>query len=127
MTLAGARVHAGMRFSSVRREYKSAADAWKSAWTTTVVPLTFFTSGALGLGADEEEEAMGRAGVAAAFDGVAERLGSALTVRSFPCVSIMALGNVASFASRTAGRRVRARVNTASTSGDAAVVRDQLY
>lgn len=128
LTLAGARVHAGMRFSSVSRENRSAADARKSAETTTVVAFTFFGSGALGVCAGEDDEATGgRTGVGPAFEGVAERLGSALTVRSFPCVSMMALGKVDNLASSAAGRRVRASVNTAFTSGEASVVSDQLY
>jgi len=59
--------------------------------------------------------------------GVPERLGSVLTVRSFPWVSISAVGNSANFVSRAIGRRDLARVNNASTAGEESVVRVQLY
>jgi hypothetical protein len=53
-------------------------------------------------------------------------LGSALTVKSLPCVSMIAPGKVASLASKAAGKRVRARVYKALTSGEASVERVQL-
>lgn len=40
-TLADARVHIGIRFSSVRRENKSSADAWNVASTSTTDTLIF--------------------------------------------------------------------------------------
>ena len=40
-TLADARVHVGIRFSSVRRENKSSPDAWNVASTSTTDTLIF--------------------------------------------------------------------------------------
>lgn len=48
-------------------------------------------------------------------------------VRSFPCVSINALGNSANLVSSAVGRRDFASLKMASTAGDDAVVKDQLY
>jgi len=117
-----------MRFSSVRREKRSSAEARKSASTTTVVEFTFGFSVAFGLGAaaaaEEEVEAAGAGAEAGA--GVPVRLGSALMVKSLPCVSTIAEGKVANLASKAVGRRVRASVNKALTSGEASVERVQL-
>lgn len=63
--------------------------------------------------------------VEAAGAGVPDRLGSPLTVRSFPWVSTNATANSANFASRAVGSRDFAREKTESTSGEDGVVRDQ--
>ena len=125
-TLAALRVHIGILFSSVNSENKSSAAAINVASTVTVVEFTcFFGAGgfgaAAGAGAATDEVVVVAADPPGA--GVALRLGSALTVRSFPCVSMMALGNSESFASSATGRRVRASLYTASTAGLDAVVR----
>ena len=107
-TSAGARVHIGIRFASVRRPNRSSADAWKSASTTIVALLIFFT-GALGFatGVEEDDEATAAtgAGVEVPGAGVPDRDGSALTVKSLPWTSIIALGKLESLVSNTFGRR----------------------
>ena len=59
--------------------------------------------------------------------GVPDRDGSALTVKSLPWTSIITPGRLESFVSITFGRRDRARVNNALTSGEAPVVSDHSY
>lgn len=59
--------------------------------------------------------------------GVPERLGSALTVKSLPWVSMSAEGKVASFVSNAAGRRALASAKMAITSGEGSVERVQSY
>ena len=126
LTFAELRVHAGILFSSVKRENRSSADAMKTASLVTfvVLVLTFFAGVAFGTAAG-----FGAATVDVGVPvdtpgaGVPLRLGSALTVRSFPCVLMIAGGNSANFASRTPGRRVRASLYTASTAGLDDVVR----
>ena len=54
--------------------------------------------------------------------GVPWRDGCAETVRSLPCVSMIAAGNVASLASSAAGRRAFASRKSASTAAERAVV-----
>lgn len=117
-----------MRFSSVRSEKRSSAEARKSASTTTVVEFTLGFSVAFGLGAAaaEVEAAGAGAEVALLGAGVPVRLGSALMVKSLPCVSTIAEGKAANLASRAVGRRVRASVNKALTSGEVSVERVQL-
>lgn len=114
----------------MRSEKRSSAEARKSASTMTVVAFTFGFSVAFGLGAaaaEEEVEATG-AGADAALPGagVPVRLGSALMVKSLPCVSTIAKGKAANLASRAVGRRARASVNKALTSGEVSVERVQL-
>jgi uncharacterized membrane protein YphA (DoxX/SURF4 family) len=73
----------GIRFSSVNKLKRSSAEAMKvDSDVTVAVLMFFFTSGFLtaGFGALVEEDAGG--GVETA--GVPARLGSPLTVRSFP-------------------------------------------
>ena len=126
-TSAGARVHDGIRFGSVKRPNRSSADAWKSASTTTLALLTFFTR-ALGFatGIEEEDEATAATGaeVEVPGAGVPDRDGSALTVKSLPWTSIITPGKLESLVSKTFGRRSLASVNKALTSGDGSVVRD---
>ena len=116
-----------MRFGSVRRPNRSSADAWKSASTTTVALLTFFTR-ALGFatGIEEEDEATAATGaeVEVPGAGVPDRDGSALTVKSLPWTSIITPGKEENLVSKTFGRRSLASVNKALTSGDGSVVRD---
>ena len=59
--------------------------------------------------------------------GVPVRLGSALILRSLPCASTIALGNVASFVSIAVGNRLFARAKMALTSEEASVESVQLY
>ena len=112
-TSAGARVHIGIRFASVRRPNRSSADAWKSASTTTVALLTFFTR-ALGFatGVEEDDEATAATGAEAEVPGVEvpgagvpDRDGSALTVKSLPWTSIIAPGKLENLVSSAFGRR----------------------
>ena len=128
-TCAGARVHAGILFSSVKIENKSSAEAWKAASTFTVAVLTalgsaFFTAG---FDATAAAAVFCAGAETAAGAGVPLRLGSALTVRSLPCVLMSADGNSENLASSATGRRDFARANTASTVGVRAVVRDQFH
>ena len=122
-TFAGARDHAGMRFSSVSRENKSTAAAWKVASTLTYDVFTlaaFFgcTTEVLGVDADTAEEGAGDA----------VRLGSLEpTMISLPCVSTSAGGNDANLASSSAGNFDLARSNTVLAEDDAAEVSDQEY
>jgi hypothetical protein len=111
----------------VRSPKRSSADAWKLASTVTVDVLMAFFSVSFFTGAADDVDAP--AGVEAPLPGagVPTRLGSALTVRSFPWVSMMALGNVANFVSSAVGKRVLANANKALTSVDDWVVRLQLY
>jgi hypothetical protein len=104
LALAEARVQIGIRFSSVKRLNKSSAAAIKVASTSTVDVFTvvvfggwFFAAG-LGAGAVVVVEPAFRD-----WTGVPVRLGSALTVRSFPCVSIIAAGNSANLVSSAIG------------------------
>ena len=59
--------------------------------------------------------------------GVPVRLGSALTVRSFPCTSMIAAGNFANFASSSAGSLFFASLYRALTGSDDFVESDQSY
>jgi hypothetical protein len=81
-------------------------------------------AGLLGFGrvAGADEAVVGPGGA-----GVPERLGSALIVRSLPCVSMIAEGNSASFVSRAVGRRLLASSNKAVTAGVGSVVKVQVY
>lgn len=129
-TCAGARVHAGILFSSVKIENKSSAEAWNAASTFTVAVLTALGSAFFAAGFDAAEAAAGvfwAAVDAPAGAGVTLRLGSALTVRSLPCVLMMADGNSENLASSATGRRAFASANSASTAGVRAVVRDQFH
>lgn len=113
----------------MRSPKRSSADAWKLASTVIVDVLTAFFSVGFFTGAADDVDATAGAGVEAPLPGagVPTRLGSALTVRSFPWVSMMALGNVANFVSSAVGKRVLANANKALTSVDDSVVRLQLY
>lgn len=129
-TSAGARVHAGIRFASVRRPNRSSADAWKSASTTTVALLTFVTRALdFATGVEEDDEATAATGAEVVFPGagVPDREGSALTVKSLPWTSIITPGKLESLVSSAFGRRNLATVNKALTSGDGSVVRDHWY
>ena len=103
----------------------------KFASTVTVV---VFTDAGLVLTAGRAAAAV-FAGVAAlavevaeaAGAGVPSRVGVALTVRSLPCVSMIAVGNCANFSSSAAGRRALASAKSASTAGERAVFRLQSY
>jgi len=130
-TCAGARVQIGILFSSVRRLNRSSAAAWNSASTTTVAEFTFTVSA---LRLTEAEAAVcevattaGPLGGVLAGAGVPVRLASVLIVRSLPCASIIALGNVASFVSIAVGNRLFARAKMALTSEEASVESVQLY
>jgi hypothetical protein len=121
-TLAGARVQIGIRFSSVKKPYRSSAEAWKVAVTVTFVVFVGFASGFLGwMGAGLDEDDVASFALLEPATGVPVRLGSVLTVRSLPCVSIIATGNSANLASRATGRRDLARAKTELTSGLLAV------
>ena len=111
-----------MRFSSVSRENKSAAAAWKVASTLTYDVFTlaafFGCTPVLGADVDTAEEGAGDA----------VRLGSLEpTMISLPCVSTSAGGNNANLASSSAGNLDLARSNTVLTEDDAAEVSDQEY
>jgi len=127
LTWAGARVQAGIRFSSVKRLNKSSAAAINVASTSTVDVFTvvgfgggLFTTG-LGAGAVVVEVAF------IDCTGVPVRLGSALTVRSFPCVSMIAAGNSANLTSSATGNLFFASWYSASTGLDDFVESVQLY
>jgi hypothetical protein len=114
-----------MRVSSVSRENKSAAAAWKVASTSTreVFMLAVFFGTALAAEVPEVE-----AEIAGAGAGDPVRLGSLEPMMiSLPCVSTSAGGNNANLASSSAGSFDLARSNTALTEGDAAEVSDQEY
>ena len=125
---AGPRVQIGIRFSSVKRLNKSSAAAINVASTSTVDVFTVVVLGGalfvagLGAGAAVVTEV-------ALMDctGVPVRLGSALTVRSFPCVSIIAAGNSANLVSRAMGNLFFASWYRASTGLDDFVESVQLY
>ncbi len=126
-TCAGARVQAGILFSSVKRLKRSSAEAWKSASTTTVVEFTFAGSFFGFGGADATGCAFKEAPVPLAGAGVPVLLVLVLIVRSLPCVSMIALGKVASFVSIATGNRLFARSKIALTSEEASVERVQWY
>lgn len=132
LALAGARVHEGILFSSVSNPNRSSADAMNCASTVSVVVLLAFpdpfvapTPSAFFFGA---ASLPGLAGVTEPDGaGVLWREVCPDTVRSLPCVSIIAAGNVESFASSTAGRRDLASWNSVSTAAERAVVRLHSY
>lgn len=95
------------------------------ASTLTILVLIGFASTFFGWAGADVDAAAGAFAVAGA--GVPERLGSALIVRSLPCVSTRATGNSANLASRAAGRRDLASAKRALTAGEVAVLRVQLY
>jgi hypothetical protein len=77
-------------------------------------------------GTGVESDAAEAAGVLALFGaGDPVRLGSVLMVRSLPCVSMMAAGNSANFASKAVERRDLATAKRASTAGEVWVERFQ--
>ncbi len=109
-TWAGARVQLGSRFSSVRIEKRSSADAINAPSMVTVVELTAFAVAFLG--ATFAATAGAEVGAPPAAVGVDEegagvplRLGSALTVRSLPWVLMIAEGNSDNLASNATGNR----------------------
>lgn len=77
--------------------------------------------------ADEDVDAAAGAGAEEDGAGVPVRLGSALTVKSLPCVSMIAEGNSANFVSRAVVRRDLASAKSALTVGLGEVVSDQSY
>lgn len=83
-TLAGARDHDGIRFSSVKMLNRSSAEAMNAASTLTVVVLTALGSGFLtgAMGADAGTGLL--AAEAPPGTGVPVRLVSVLTVKSLP-------------------------------------------
>ena len=93
----------------------------------TVVVLTAFAGTGLGaVGTADAGRAAAAAGAAVDVDdgaGVVLRLGSALTVTSFPWVFMIAGGSSENLASNTFGRRSLASLYTASTAGLDGVVR----
>jgi hypothetical protein len=127
--LAGARVHNGILFPSVSNPKRLLASAINDASVVTLDVLIFGWVAFGGALVTATWVAAATAGALTVFvgAGVPERLGSVLTVRSFPCVSIIATGNSANFASRATGKRDFAREKRASTAGDEEVLRVQLY
>jgi hypothetical protein len=115
---AGARVHTGIRFSSVRREKKSFASTMNVADVLTSLVLIALTFCA----AEATETFFAAALIAAAGAGVLAPLAGAeswpATVRSRPWVSRRALGNALNLASRAAGNCFFASEYKASTAGD---------
>lgn len=108
LALAAARVQIGIRFSSVKRLNKSSAEAISVASTSTVDVFTVAALGgglfAAGFGTGAVVVMLGMAEVALVdCTGVPLRLGSVLTVRSFPCASMIAVGNSTNLASSATG------------------------
>ncbi len=91
----------------------------------TVAVLTALGSFFAGFGAASSAAGVVDGGVAAAGPGVLARLGAVLTVKSFPCVSKMAAGNLANTSSRILGKFALAISNSLLISGVGAVERDQ--
>lgn len=105
---------------------RSSAEAIKFAsWTTLdVLSLVCLTGAGFGTVIEADVAAEGAPTVGA---GVPVRLGSPLTVRSFPWVFMIATGNSANLDSRAGGRRSLTKANSASTGGVEEVLRVQLY
>lgn len=119
-TLAGARVHDGIRFSSVRRENRSSPDAWNVASTSTTDTLIFCGEGAFFV-----PKALLLAGPEDGGAGVPVRLGSfEPTMISLPWVSIRSTGNAANLVSRAVGSFSFASAKSAVVSGEDGDVRD---
>jgi hypothetical protein len=126
-----------MAFSSVKVLNRSLAAAMKSACTSIGALLSdsfssaFLTgfAGTDGLVVDAEGAAEFVADVEAVVGptGVAERLGSVLTVRSLPWVSMMALANSANLTSSAVGSLDLASAYNASTGEEDAVSSVQSY
>ena len=103
------------------------ASALNVAVTVTVLIFPIFAS-TFFAGTGAESDAAGAAGLLTLLGaGDAVRLGSPLTVRSPPWVSIIAAGNSANFASNAVERRDLATEKRAATAGEVSVVRLQLY
>lgn len=133
-TVAGARVHCGIRFSSDSSPNKSSADAMNCASTDSVVVFTawpplFATPAPSAFFLSAASPVLFAPGAAAdaAGAGLPWRDGSAETVRSLPCVSTIAAGNALNFASSAAGRLFFASWKSASTAGVRAVVKLHSY
>lgn len=108
-TTEGACVHEGMRCASVSNSNRSSAAAINVASLTILDVLRkafFAAAGFAGAGADDVAAPEAVAVVGA---GVPARLGSPLTVKSLPCLSVIATGNSANLTSRATGRRFLAR------------------
>lgn len=105
---------------------RSSAEAIKFAsWTTLdVLSLVCLTGAGFGTVVEADVVAEGALTVGA---GVPVRLGSPLTVRSFPWVFMMAAGNSENLDSRAGGRRSLTKANSASTGGVEEVLRVHLY
>jgi len=88
-----------------------------------VVLMPFFVSGFLTAGA----EALAGVGTGVDVPEVPAEVGCPLTVRSFPCVSIRATGNLEKIASSTAGSWVFANLNNACASEEDWPERDHSY
>lgn len=127
-TWAAACVQAGNLPGSVRRLYRSSADATRFALTLTVAVFTFSFFAGLGVGTCGALADVAAASVAEPEGaGVPVRLGSALTVKSLPCVLMRTSGNSANFASKAAGNRFLMTSYRARTAGEAEVTKDQSY
>jgi hypothetical protein len=116
-TLAGARLHNGIRLSSVRRENRSSPEARKVASTSTTDTLILFFCGEVAF-----FKALLLAGTAVADGGAGEpfRLGSfEPTMISLPWVSIRSTGNAANLVSRAVGS-----FSLASAKSDVVAVED---
>lgn len=112
-TFAAACVQAGILFSSVSRLNKSSAAAMKfDSKVMVVVLMPFLASVFLTAGTD----AVTGAGTGVDAPEVPAEVGCPLTVRSFPCVSIKATGNLEKIASKTAGSCFFANVYSACAS-----------
>ena len=124
VTLACARDHIGIRFSSVNRPNRSSADAWNVASTSTTDVL-IFREDAAGLFASPWTPLLVDAGAGA---GELVRLGAfEPTIMSLPCVSIKSTGNTANFVSRAVGSFSFASAKSAVVSGEDSDVRDHWY
>ena len=105
LALAGALVQIGIRPSSVKRLNNSSAAAINVASTSTVDVLTVFGFGG-GFFATDLGVGVTAVVVEVALmtcTGVPVRLGSELTVRSFPCASMIAAGNSANLTPSATG------------------------
>lgn len=123
VTLAGARDHVGIRFSSVNKEKRSSADAWNVASTLTIDVLIFCEDAAAFLAGPEAALLP----VADADGGAGEpvRLASfEPTMISLPCASTRSTGNAANLASRAVGSLAFASSKSTPISGEEGDVRD---
>lgn len=119
VTLAGARDHVGIRFSSVRRENKSSPDAWNVASTSTTDTLIFcvgfFVGPTAPAGTVVEDGGAGELFLLGSFEP---------TMISLPWVSIRSTGNAANLVSRAVGSFSLASAKSDVVSGEDGDVRD---